>query len=94
MTRHCLAGAAAFAMMTGLASAQGMSSPSSTSPQPATPSSAPAGGSNGAGAATSSAPQSPGGASAAPANPSITNYGTGGMQPMPGAPPEPGTGPH
>ncbi len=85
MTRRWLAGAAAFAMMTGAAFAQGMSSGSSA-PTPSTAS-------PGSGAASSST-ASAGAASSAPANPAVTNYGTGGMQPLPASPPEVGTGTH
>jgi hypothetical protein len=88
MTRHWLAGAAALAMMTGIAFAQGTSSASSTSAQ----STAPAAESPGAAGATSTAP--PAGVSPAPASPNITDYGTGGMQALPGTSPNNGTGTH
>lgn len=80
MTSQWLAGAAAFAVMTGVAFAQGTSSGSSAA-------------SPGSGAASSST-ASAGTASSAPANPAVTNYGTGGMQPLPASPPEVGTGTH
>jgi len=76
MTRQWLAGAAALAMMTGAALAQGVSSESPIAPQPTA-------GSNSAGGVTSSTPP-PAPASAAPANPSVTNFGTGGVQALPG----------
>jgi hypothetical protein len=83
MTRRWLMGAAAFLMMTGVSFAQGISSGSSTSTQ-----SMPGG--NTSGAATSSTP--PAAPSSAPANPNITNYGTGGMQALPGTSPNIGKG--
>jgi hypothetical protein len=86
MTRHWLAGAAAFAMMTGVALAQG--TPTGTSA--AAPSTAPAVGSSSAGAALSA----PSAVGAAPANPNVSNYGTGGMQTPPGSPPASVTGVH
>lgn len=83
MTRHWLVGAAAFLMMTGVAFAQGISSGSSTSTQ-----SMP-GGNTSAAATSSTPPAAPG---SAPANPNITNYGTGGMQALPGTSPNIGKG--
>jgi hypothetical protein len=84
MTRHWLVCAAAFLMMTGVAFAQGISSGLSTSTQ-----SMPGG--NTSGAATSSTPP-PAAPRSAPANPNITNYGTGGMQALPGTSPNIGKG--
>jgi len=76
-------GAAAFLMMTGVAFAQGISPGSSTSTQ-----SMP-GGNTSAAATSSTPPAAPG---SAPANPNITNYGTGGMQALPGTSPNIGKG--
>jgi hypothetical protein len=84
MTRQFLAGAAAFALMTGVAMGQGLSSASSPPTEPTTESSS-------SGIATSSTPPQAA-ASPALANPSVTNYGTGGMQALPGTSPNIGAG--
>ncbi len=87
MMRHWLAGITVVAMMTGAALAQGISSESPIAPQPTA-------GSNSAGGVTSSTPAQPppAAASAAPANPSVTNFGTGGQQALPGSSSNIGTG--
>jgi hypothetical protein len=86
MTKHWLAGITAVAMMmTGAASAQGISSESPIAPRPTA-------GSNSAGGVTSSTPAPPAPATVAPANPSITNFGTGGQQALPGSSSNIGTG--
>jgi hypothetical protein len=84
MTRHWLAAAAALAMMTGVALAQGASSESPIVPQPTA-------GSNSAGGVTSSTPP-PAPASTTPTIPSVTNFGTGGVQALPGTSSNIGTG--
>jgi hypothetical protein len=93
MTRRWLAAAAAFAMMSGFALAQGVSSGSSTSTQPTTTSTVRPLGNNSAGIAAPSTPLSPPAVGRAErANPNITNYGSGGMQRPPGSPAQIGTG--
>jgi hypothetical protein len=93
MTRRWLAAAAALAMTTGFALAQGASSGSSPSTQPTTTSAVPpVGNHSSAVAAPGTPPTSPAVGGSTAANPNITNYGTSGMRRPPGSPAQIGTG--